>query len=340
MAECCCSPQEKPYTTDAVISFADRLGALRVRLGIGRNSFRVKPGLYTIGAPEKTSPVFVTANYKLSFDSLRAALPGINAWILVLDTKGINVWCAAGKGTFGTKELIKRITSSRLGSYISHKTIILPQLGAPGVAAHVVKQQTGFTVVYGPVRARDIPVFLRNNMHATNDMRRVSFTIADRAVLIPVEMRAAFIPTLIAAAACALVFAVSPAGITPSVYVQSLAYALIVLIGALVSGSMLTPLLLPFIPVRSFALKGFIVSLPVATLAFLLFQNPFTAAGIALYALAAGAFFALNFTGSSTYTSLSGVQKEMRVALPFAITGASLSLLLVITSRFLGGNAL
>ena len=79
---------------------------------IGRSRYAVAPGLYALGAPDPWSPVFVTANYKLSFDRLRTAAPGLNAWILVLDTRGINVWCAAGKGTFGTDEVVRRIEAT------------------------------------------------------------------------------------------------------------------------------------------------------------------------------------------------------------------------------------
>ena len=82
----------------------------------------------------------MTANYKLSFDAIRKNLSGQNGWILVLDTKGINVWCAAGKGTFGTNELVKRIRLVSLEKIVNHKRLILPQLGAAGVAAHKVKE--------------------------------------------------------------------------------------------------------------------------------------------------------------------------------------------------------
>jgi acetyl-CoA decarbonylase/synthase complex subunit gamma len=43
----------------------------------------------------------------------------------------------------------------------------------------------------------------------------------------------------------------------------------------------------------------------------------------------------MNFTGSSTYTSLSGVRKEMRRALPVQISSASLGLIIFIVSKFL-----
>lgn len=92
----------------------DIWGTCKVRFGINRMNYKVNPGIYAVGTPNENSPVLVTANYKLTFDSLRKELKGLNLWIMVLDTKGINVWCAAGKGTFGTKELVNRISKVKL----------------------------------------------------------------------------------------------------------------------------------------------------------------------------------------------------------------------------------
>ena len=52
----------------------------------------------------------------MSFDALRSCLGGLDAWILVLDTEGINVWCSAGKGSFGTAELVSRMAKVKLAS--------------------------------------------------------------------------------------------------------------------------------------------------------------------------------------------------------------------------------
>jgi len=88
------------------LCWADRLGAWKARWGIRRMQYAIEPGLYAVQAPSADSPVLVSANYKMSFDRLRSQLAGIDAWILALDTRGINVWCAAGKGTFGTDEIV------------------------------------------------------------------------------------------------------------------------------------------------------------------------------------------------------------------------------------------
>lgn len=96
------------------LNFNDKLDAWKVRWTIGRMNYTVEPGIYAVGNPTADSPVLVSANYKLSFDLLRKELQDLDAWILVLDTNGINVWCAAGKGTFGTDELIAKIAETDL----------------------------------------------------------------------------------------------------------------------------------------------------------------------------------------------------------------------------------
>ena len=139
-----------------------------------RNRYAVAPGLYATGRPGPHSAVLVTANYKFSFDHLRRALHGIDAWVLVLDTGGVNVWCAAGKGTFGTGELVRRIEAVGLERVVQHRHVIVPQLGAPGVAAHEVQRATRFRVHFGPVRASDIPAYLDAGLEATPEMRCAS----------------------------------------------------------------------------------------------------------------------------------------------------------------------
>jgi hypothetical protein len=160
-------------------------------LGYRQDELQDQSGLYAVGKPDHTSPVLVSANYKLTFDALRKELSGLDCWILILDTKGINVWCAAGKGTFGTDELVGRISKTGLSEIVSHRKLVLPQLGAPGVSAYEVTKQTGFSVVYGPVRAKDIKAFLDSGFKATEEMRTVKFTMWDRLVLTPVELVAA-----------------------------------------------------------------------------------------------------------------------------------------------------
>ncbi|MDD5724050.1 MAG: mercury methylation corrinoid protein HgcA [Syntrophales bacterium] len=346
---------DQPFVTGAVepvigrapqvsssLVWPDRWGTIKARSGINRMDYTVDPGLYALGNPNAESPVLVTANYKLSFDSLRSALPGRDAWILVLDTKGINVWCAAGKGTFGTAELVARIKSSGTDRVVSHRKIILPQLGAPGVAAHVVKKLAGFTVHYGPIRAEDLAEYLDRGMVATPAMRLKTFTLSERAVLIPIEL----VQALKAALIVALVALVISGLGGPDTYTNNVAaygiFFVIALLGGVFAGAVLTPLLLPYIPGRAFALKGLVLGL-IAAVVLVFFRNPDMARWSDrmetlvwfLLVPALAAFLAMNFTGASTYTSLSGVKKEMRWALPLEITAGGTGCLLWLGSRFI-----
>ena len=172
----------------ATLTWDDRFGSVKARWGVGRMQFTVDPGLYALGTPHEKSRVFVTANYKMSFDRLREALAGRDAWLLVLDTNGINVWCAAGKGTFGTDELVRCIEMSGLGQVVMHREVILPQLSGPGIAAHQVKKRSGFKVIYGPIESKDLPLFLNAGCKTTSHMRKKTFTIKERTVLVPIEL--------------------------------------------------------------------------------------------------------------------------------------------------------
>jgi len=331
----------------AALRWRDRWGAVRARWGVGRMDYKVDPGLYALGEPDGESPVLVSANYKLSVDALRGALPGLDAWLLVLDTKGINVWCAAGKGTFGTDELNRRIAASGLAQVVTHRRLIVPQLGAPGVAAHTVKARSGFTVRYGPIKAADLPAFLDAGGRATAAMRRKGFPLAERAVLIPIELIGALKPALLIAIPLFLLGGIGgPAGFWENA-VREGGFAVLALASAVIGGAVLLPLLLPWLPGRAFAAKGFWLGAAIALI--VLFQRgltgPLWAGRIEVLAWllaipAVTAYLAMNFTGCSTYTSPSGVNREMRWALRTQIGLAAGGALLWGTARAMAWGGL
>jgi acetyl-CoA decarbonylase/synthase complex subunit gamma len=303
-------------------------------------NYKADPGLYALGEPDDKAPVVVTANYKMSFDALRKALPGRNAWILVLDTDGVNVWCAAGKGTFSTGEVVKRVQSSGLADVLSRRQLILPQLSAPGVAAHEVKKLSGFRVIYGPVRSRDLPSFIDSGYEATPQMRLKTFDIWERMVVIPVELVAALKWALILLVLFFFAGGLGGSGGYWSRAVDHGLFTALALATALVAGTILTPILLPWLPGRAFSMKGLILGLA-AALILIILRSPSLAhwSGrlevLAWFFLipAITAYLAMNFTGASTYTSLSGVKQEMRWAVPVEIATACLGVILWIGSR-------
>lgn len=320
----------------------DIISEWKVRWSIGRMSYTVPPGLFGVGAPGPESPVLVSANYKMSFDRLRTRIVGRNAWILVIDTKGINVWCAAGKGTFGTDEIVRRAEAVKLSEVVTHRTLVAPQLGAPGVSAHEVRKRSGFRVVYGPVRADDLGAFLDAGMKATREMRRVLFPIKDRTALIPIELVGGLKYLLPALAFFIALSGLGRDGYSLARAASAGAMSAALVITAYLAGAALVPALLPWIPGRAFSLKGAVVGFAVAVLLgavawphVLLYSNWAILAAWLLIMPAVASFLGMNFTGSSTYTSLSGVKKEMRVALPIQGASALAGVALWVAGRFL-----
>jgi len=336
---CCSSNIERTPSKEGITNISTKLtacdiyGAWKVRWGMGRMNYTVEPGLYSVGSPDSDSPVLVSCNYKLTFDILRKNLDGLDCWLLILDTKGVNVWCAAGKGTFGTNELVYRIESVRLSEIVNHKKLILPQLGAPGVNIHEVVKRTGFSIVFGPIRANDIQAYITDGYKATKEMRRVNFTFTDRLVLTPMELIPAAKISLPIMGIMLITnqFAKRPFGKS-----DITAYA-----GAILTGAVITPMLLPYIPGRAFAWKGWLTGL-ISTTAILSKSKGFRkgnrlmSTGQLLLFPALSSFLAMNFTGSTTYTSPSGVKKEMKKALPLIIGAGTVGAALILGSHFFG----
>ena len=316
---------------------ADLLGTIKVRLGVNRTQYKVTPGLYSIGDVTPMSPVLVTANYKLTFDRLRKDLEGMQAWILVLDTRGVNVWCAAGKKTFSTAEVIHRVKQTCLQEIVSHRRLILPQLSATGVSGKQVKKGCGFKVIWGPVRTGDIKSFLKKGIKADKAMRRVTFSFLERLVLVPVELWIlrkyllwVFLTGFILSGIGSGIFSMGQA------WSRGLIMMAACVVG-IISGAVAVPVLLPWIPGRVFAVKGVIAGLLLGVGKVLVLVKAIIAmeaVSLILFITVISSYLAMNFTGSTPYTSPSGVEKEMRMALPFQVLAVTLSIATWIGAMF------
>ncbi len=208
-----------------------------------------------------------------------------------------------GRGPLGPKNWSGEIRLTGLGDIVRHRKIIVPQLGAPGVSWPEVLRQSGFSVEYGPVRARDLPEYLKDRK-ATPAMRKVAFPLRDRLILAPMELVAAALPTVVVAA---VLFLLAGPG------------SALAAVSAVLAGTVLFPALLPMIPTRDFSTKGFILGLIVALPFAWSFSStpglPGWAAVLAaipplLMIPAVTAYLALNFTGSTTFTSRTGVKRR------------------------------
>jgi hypothetical protein len=318
----------------------DILGTVSARLGFGRDSYSIAPGIYGAGTPDDGSPVLVTANYKLTFDALRCSLAGIDAWILVLDTRSINVWCAAGKGTFSTREVAERVKATGLEKIVTHRRLILPQLSATGVAARQVKSLCGFEVIWGPVHARTIKAFLDNGMKATPAMRKVTFSFRERVELIPVELNHLGKPTLYLIPALFLLSGLGEGFFSVSAAFYRGTSAVLAYVLAVAAGAVMAPAVLPWLPGRAFSVKGAALGAAAGAMLSATLTGQLTRPemlALTLLIMAISSYLAMNFTGSTPFTSPTGVEKEMRRAIPAQAVGALAAFIIWVGAGFMGG---
>jgi hypothetical protein len=198
-----------------------------------------------------------------------------------------------------------------------------------------VRKRSGFKVEYGPVRAADLPEYLKARQ-ATPEMRRVRFTLLDRLILIPMELVHFLLPMLLAAIVLYLAGGPLPA---------------MGAVAAVLAGVVLFPILLPWLPTHDFSTKGFIlggaVALPFTLTTWLGGSEAATwwwqagcGSAYLLTMAPVTAYLALNFTGATPFTSKSGVRREMFAYIPAMAYTFGIGIVLIVVLiliRGLGG---
>lgn len=303
-------------------SLRDRMQTVLARIGPIRNTYAIPPGLYAVGSPSAESPVLVSANYKLSFDALRFELGNVSAWLLVIDTRGINVWCAAGKGTFSTEEIVHSLNRFSVERVVSDRCLIVPQLAGPAVCAADVKARSGFSVLFGPVRSKDLEAYLQNDCEATDKMRMVTFSLKERAELVPVEFYLLLKPLLIILPLCLIISGIGPGLFSIQAMLDRGGLLMAATMAAIVVGGGLVPVLLPWLPGRQFWIKGVLPGF-IAGYGVLYWGGHGAEISVGvpllLWTVTVSSYLAMNFTGSTPFTSPSGVEYEMRRGLPVQV---------------------
>ncbi|MHA1475895.1 MAG: HgcAB-like fusion protein [Promethearchaeota archaeon] len=142
--------------------------------------FPVEPKLLKIGKPDENSPVLLTSNFNITVNRVIKALKNIDCWLLIAPSNGINVWCGACGDDFLTSSVLSILKLSDIGNKVNHRRLILPQLSACGLDPIEIKEKTGWNVKFGPVYAKDIPEYLKNNFQKSKSQREVSFPILAR----------------------------------------------------------------------------------------------------------------------------------------------------------------
>ncbi len=137
--------------------------------------FPCKTGLVKIGNPGRNSPVLLTCNFRLTVERVKRALEGIDTYLLVANSRGHNVWCAATGGLLTNHDVVSILKTSGIEDLVDHRHVILPQLAATGIDGKVIHKKAGWRVIWGPVYAAAIPAFVSGGLEKTVEMRTVSF---------------------------------------------------------------------------------------------------------------------------------------------------------------------
>jgi hypothetical protein len=169
-------------------------------------------------------------------------------------------------------------------------------------------------------------------------MRSVKFPFRDRLVLTPMEINPATKKYPLIGLIILLLFGLHPEGIIFADAIKGGLPFLILGLLSILSGTFFTPVILPFIAFRSFAAKGWLagmISVLLASQSMGLHDgtDPLLTVIAYLFFPALSSYWALQFTGSTTFTSMSGVKREMKIAIPVYVTVLIITVLLAVVFK-------
>jgi hypothetical protein len=146
----------------------------------------------------------------MTFKQVVKALRGRDCWLMVQDTEGWNVWCAADAHIFSAEKAAALMRAYDVNSLLKSKTVVVPRLGgriarrlseltAPSTVSEAASGQ-GWRVIKGPIEARDLPAFIEGGLVTTRPMRSLR-----RYYSLPQRLRVGVLTALVAVL-CALPF--------------------------------------------------------------------------------------------------------------------------------------
>jgi hypothetical protein len=278
----------------------DYLRALISWIFLFMRVFAVKPGLYYVWQRDENAPIIVTANNYLTVFLLVRRIGKRNVRLLVIDTRGINVWCAAGKGQFSSSEIIDKATYFGLINRENKKTFILPKFSLAGVNLAELRNN-GIHPIIGPLYAKDVPSFLDQGTYENRVDDIVKFGLKSRAFT-------------------ALPTAVQFFYYFLGIYVISLGTLTTGVIWIATGLAFVYPLLFPLLPGKFFAIKGVFMALSISIFALLVTNFDLAnQLSLTVFLFATSIFISLSYTGNSAVSNYSSVRKETARFLPVVV---------------------
>ncbi|MFX1358139.1 MAG: HgcAB-like fusion protein [Promethearchaeota archaeon] len=208
--------------------------------------FPIEPTLIKVGNPTSESPVLLTCNFILTVKRVLKAIKNLDCYLLIAPSRGINVWCGACGDDFNTDSVLSIIKTSGIDLLVSHRTLILPQLSAPGMDPLIIKKKTGWDVKFGPVYAKDIPSYISQKYNKSKAQRTIRFPVSNRIEMATLYF---FILTLLASVIYWIVAIFLPI-LNIILYLDTILIFVIIIYG--------TMLILPSIPTKTGKIKVWI----------------------------------------------------------------------------------
>lgn len=303
-----------------------------------KKTFSVKPGLYYTGDHyDITAPILVTCNYHLTVYKLWKTVNHLNTRILVIDTEGINVWCAAGKGKFCTaaiQEQLEKVDPNQLSVLEISKEhrlpLVIPKLALSGVKLKKLID-LNYQPIIGPIYMEEIPDFLHQKPLINCKTEKFEFDISDRLFTLPGSLLQFLLYSIYPAIPLFLLNAIFPNGCSNILW-----YQIPILFFSVAT---LYIIIFPYLPSRKFAIKGLTLAscllLPILVVFFI---NPisigsiYSSLSLVSIVLATGIFFGLYYTGNSGVSNYSLVKLEIVRYLPISAILYGLGLVMFILS--------
>jgi acetyl-CoA decarbonylase/synthase complex subunit gamma len=297
-------PQTSTEPQPLRISWLDYVKAAISWTDAFKRTYTVEPGLYYTGNRyDPTAPLLVTCNYRLTIFLLLRRLRARPVRMLVIDTDGINVWCAAGKGVFGNEAILTQLdrydrTLLTEGKWL---TLLLPKFAMAGVDLRGLRREHVRPII-GPLYAKDLPAYLDNPPLRDCSDARVVFGLQMRCFSWLPGFKQMFGWSLL----LVMIFMAAHWLWGSSVPVGLFAISLFI--------ATAYPFLFPYLPGDGFAPKGlFLGAATTAGLIVAATLGLLPAASLpasALFALATALLFSLSYTGNSAVSNYTKVRKE------------------------------
>ncbi len=293
------------------LTWLDYVKSLICWLDSFKRTYAVEPGLYYTGDRyDHDSPLLVTANYHLTVFLLVRRLRRENVRLLVVNTDSINVWCAAGKGTFSNDAIFQQLNryEQHLPKDDGRLKLILPKLCLAGVDLPALRE-AGCDATIGPIYGKDLPAYLSTEPCKDRDTDRVLFGLQSRLFTMPPGLLQTLKYGVTLLLALWLVqqiwpFALPVAGVLGLTVVLTIAY----------------PVCFPYLPGKWFAVKGLSLAIVVSTALCALAAGGLVSRGnlitAVLFTLASGMFFGQSYSGNSAVSNVTSVRKETARLLP------------------------